>query len=50
MTKRLYLIIGDPIGQARSPDVFNARFARGGLDAEMPLLEVAPAGFADVRA
>ena len=50
MTKRLYLIIGDPIGQARSPDVFNARFARGGLDAEMLLLEVAPAGFADVMA
>jgi len=50
MTKRLYFIIGDPIAQARSPDVFNARFAQSGLDAEMAPLEVAPAGFADVMA
>ena len=50
MTKRLYFIIGDPIGQARSPDVFNARFVRGGIDAEMLPLEVAPADFADVMA
>jgi shikimate dehydrogenase len=50
MTRRLYFIIGDPIGQARSPDLFNARFVQSGLDAEMLPLEVAPAGFADVLA
>jgi len=40
MTRRLYAIIGDPIGQARSPTVFNARFADRGIDAEMVALEV----------
>lgn len=40
MTRRLYAIIGDPISQARSPTVFNARFAERGIDAEMIALEV----------
>ena len=48
MTKRLYFIIGDPIGQARSPEIFNARFAEMGLDAEMVPLEVSPPDFVEV--
>jgi shikimate dehydrogenase len=30
---RLYAIIGDPIAQVRSPEVFTARFATAGIDA-----------------
>lgn len=30
---RLYAILGDPIAQVRSPEVFSARFADAGLDA-----------------
>jgi len=44
MTRRLYAIIGDPIAQARSPTVFNARFAERGIDAEMVALEVPKEG------
>jgi shikimate dehydrogenase len=47
MTKRLYFIIGDPIGQARSPEVFNARFAARGLDCEMLPIEVSRSDFVD---
>jgi len=43
MTQTLYFIIGHPIGQARSPEVFNARFVAAGLDAVMVPIEVAPA-------
>jgi len=43
MTQTLYFIIGHPIGQARSPEVFNARFVAGELDAVMVPIEVAPA-------
>ncbi len=50
MTKCLYFIIGSPIVQARSPEVFNARFLQSGLDAEMLPLEVSPTDFADVIA
>jgi shikimate dehydrogenase len=32
---RLYAIIGDPIAQVRSPEVFTARFAEAGIDAVM---------------
>ncbi|HXR57316.1 MAG TPA: shikimate dehydrogenase [Casimicrobiaceae bacterium] len=32
---RLYAIIGDPIAQVRSPEVFTARFADAGIDAVM---------------
>lgn len=48
MTRRLYAIIGDPIAQARSPIVFNARFAERGIDAEMVALEVAGEGLRSV--
>lgn len=30
---RLYVIVGDPIAQVRSPEVFSARFAAAGIDA-----------------
>jgi shikimate dehydrogenase len=50
MTKCLYFIIGDPVEQARSPEVFNARFLESRLDAEMLPLEVSSSGFADVVA
>ena len=52
----LYGIVGDPIAQVRSPELFNARFRARGLDAVMvPLhvtgegLEAALAGFRAVR-
>jgi shikimate dehydrogenase len=32
---RLYAIVGDPIAQVRSPEVFTARFADAGIDAVM---------------
>lgn len=41
MTQRLYGILGDPVGQARSPSVFNARFAAEGRDAVMVPIEAA---------
>jgi shikimate dehydrogenase len=44
MVRRLYAIIGDPIGQARSPELFNARFIERGIDAEMVPLEVSSEG------
>jgi shikimate dehydrogenase len=40
MTRTLYAIIGDPIAQARSPQVFNQLFAQHGIDAEMVALHV----------
>lgn len=48
LMRRLYAIIGDPIGQVRSPELFNARFAERGIDAEMVALEVGAADFAAV--
>jgi shikimate 5-dehydrogenase len=32
---RLYAIVGDPIAQVRSPEVFTGRFAAAGIDAVM---------------
>ncbi|MGE3877171.1 MAG: shikimate dehydrogenase [Parvibaculaceae bacterium] len=46
MVRKLYVIIGDPIGQARSPHVFNTLFARRGIDAEMISLEASSERFA----
>jgi shikimate dehydrogenase len=48
MVRAIYAIIGDPIGQARSPEVFNARFAQHGIDAVMVPLEVPSRGLAIV--
>lgn len=45
MTTRLYVIMGHPVGQVRSPLVFNARFADAGRDAVMVPVEAAPDQF-----
>jgi shikimate dehydrogenase len=37
----LFAIIGDPVAQARSPSVFNARFKSAGMDAVMVPMHVA---------
>jgi shikimate dehydrogenase len=42
---RLYGIIGDPIGQVKSPLVFNPRFKAIGLNAVLVPLNVLPDGF-----
>jgi shikimate dehydrogenase len=42
-TTRLFAIIGDPIAQVRSPEVFAALFAERGIDAVMVPMRVAPA-------
>lgn len=47
MTTRLYGIIGHPVGQVRSPAVFNARFAQAGIDAAMVPFDIPPASFAE---
>jgi shikimate dehydrogenase len=39
-------IVGDPIAQARSPDVFNALFRERGVDAVMVPMHVVPGDFA----
>lgn len=39
---RLYVIIGDPIEQVRSPEVFNPRFAAAGLNAVLVPVHVRP--------
>lgn len=43
---RLYAIIGDPISAVRSPQEFNAMFARQGINAVMVALRVDAAGLA----
>lgn len=48
MARALYAIIGDPIAQARSPDVFNALFMQRRIDAEMIALEVGASEFVQV--
>ena len=42
---RLYAIVGDPIAQAKSPEVFSARFAAAGIDAVMVPVHVPAARF-----
>lgn len=44
-TTRLYVIFGDPLHKARSPETFNALFAARGVDAVMVPGEVDAAGF-----
>jgi len=48
MTQQLFAIIGHPIAQARSPEVFNALLERGGHDGRMVALDVTPDTFAEV--
>ena len=45
-TTKLYVILGDPIAKVRSPELFNAGFARGGIDAVMVPYETASADLA----
>jgi len=45
-TTRLYAILGDPISRVRSPETFNAGFARHGIDAVMLPVETPPDGLA----
>lgn len=47
-TTRLYAIIGDPISQVRSPEVFTARFAQAGIDAVMLPMHVPIARFDEI--
>lgn len=45
---RLYAIIGDPIAQVRSPEVFTERFAQAGVDAVMVPAHVPIARFDEI--
>jgi len=42
---RLYVLLGDPLDKARSPEYYNARFAARGIDAVLVPMAVAPADF-----
>jgi shikimate dehydrogenase len=42
---RLYVLLGDPLDKARSPEYYNAVFEARGIDAVLVPMEVAPAGF-----
>lgn len=42
---RLYVLLGDPLDKARSPEYYNAVFAARGIDAVLVPMAVAPAGF-----
>jgi shikimate dehydrogenase len=42
---RLYVLLGDPLDKARSPEYYNALFDVRGIDAVLVPMEVAPAGF-----
>ena len=46
-TRSLYPIIGSPIKQVKSPDLFNRYFAEQGIDAEMVGIDVAPRDLGD---
>ena len=46
-TTRLYVIFGDPLHKARSPETFNAIFAERGIDAVLVPAEVDAAGFTE---
>lgn len=48
MTTKVYGIVGHPVGQVRSPSVFNERFKAAGIDAVMIPLDVPPQSFAGV--
>ena len=42
-TTRVFLILGDPVGQVRAPELFNHLFAKHGADAVLVPAHVAPA-------
>lgn len=43
-TTRLYLIVGHPISQVKSPEIFNEQFGRKNVDAVMIPLDITPSG------
>ena len=43
-TTKLYLIVGHPISQVKSPEIFNERFAENSIDAVMIPLDIDPSG------
>jgi shikimate dehydrogenase len=43
---QLYIIVGHPVSQVKSPEVFNAWFAKKRIDAVMIPLDIAPDGLA----
>jgi shikimate dehydrogenase len=43
---QLYIIVGHPVSQVKSPEIFNAWFGQKGIDAVMIPLDVAPDGLA----
>lgn len=43
-TTKLYLIVGHPISQVKSPEIFNERFAENRTDAVMIPLDIDPGG------
>lgn len=45
-TTDVYLILGDPVEQARAPESFNLIFARMGIDAVLVPVHVAPENLA----
>ena len=45
---RLYAIVGDPIAQVRSPEVFTARFAAENIDAVMIPIQIPAARFDEI--
>jgi shikimate dehydrogenase len=45
-TTQLYIIVGHPISQVKSPEIFNEWFAQKGIDAVMLPLDIAPDGLA----
>lgn len=42
---RLYVLLGNPLDKARSPEYYNTAFAARGIDAALVPMEVAPEGF-----
>jgi len=45
---RMYALIGDPIGHAKTPELYNRKFAERGLDVVVVPVHVPPGGVADV--
>lgn len=46
----VYVLIGDPIGHARTPELYNAKFAERGIDAVVIPMHLPPDGLGDLPA